>query len=149
MRHDKDIGFEVKTLNNLIKRHMDDYSRDRGLEGVTGMQGWIIAYLYHHRDEEICQRDVEREFPIRRSTVTSLLQLMEKNDLIVREPVSYDARLKRLVLTQKAVDNHNAITERIRFMEAQLRKGLSEAEVEEFLRLIRRIQKNAEELSRS
>ncbi|MCI8553839.1 MAG: MarR family transcriptional regulator [Clostridiales bacterium] len=143
MCREKDIGFEVKTLNNLLKRYMDDFSRDRGLEGVTGMHGWIIAYLYQHQDEEVFQRDIEREFTVRRSTATTLLQLMEKKGLLVREPVDYDARLKRLVLTEKAVEYHRGVTERIRFLETQLRKGLTEQEVDEFLRLIRRIQQNA------
>ena len=34
------------------------------------------------------QRDVEAEFNIRRSTATGILQLMEKNGFLLREPVA-------------------------------------------------------------
>ena len=42
------------------------------------MHGWIIGYLYRHRDTPVFQRDIEREFSITRSTVTNILQLMER-----------------------------------------------------------------------
>ena len=47
--------------------------------------------------------DVEAAFNLSRSTTTNILQLMEKNGIIRREGVDYDARLKRLVPTEKAV----------------------------------------------
>ena len=63
------------------------------------MQGWIIGYLYQNRDKEVFQRDIQEQFSIRRSTVTGILQLMEKNGLITRSSVERDARLKKLELT--------------------------------------------------
>ena len=51
---------------------------------------------------DIYQKDVEKEFQIRRSTATGTLQILEKNGFIRREPVKQDARLKKLVPTDKA-----------------------------------------------
>lgn len=42
----------------------------------------------------IFQKDLETEFCIGRSTVTNILNLMEKKGFVRRESVSYDARLK-------------------------------------------------------
>ena len=50
----------------------------------------------------IIRKDIEEEFQIRKSTVTGILQLMEKNGFIYRESVEKDARLKRIVPTKKA-----------------------------------------------
>ena len=68
------------------------------------MQRWVIGYLSEHEGKDVFQRDLEEEFSVRRSTATGILQLMEKNELITREPVSHDARLKKLVLTPKAIE---------------------------------------------
>ena len=49
------------------------------------MQGWIIDYIYDRGNDPVFQRDIEKEFTIRRSTATELLKLMEKNGLITRQ----------------------------------------------------------------
>lgn len=117
----------------------------KGLEGLTGMQGWIIAYLYKHgRDKEIFQRDVEREFNIRRSTATGVLQLLEREGFITREAVAQDARLKSLKLTDKAVRAQETIIKNIRELEEQLAIGLTEEEINTLFDLLNRIKKNIE-----
>lgn len=117
----------------------------KGLEGLTGMQGWIIAYLYkQNTGKEIFQRDVEKEFNIRRSTATGVLQLMERDGFITREAVAQDARLKSLKLTPKAIRAQEAIMNNIKELEEQLVQGLTEEEVNTLFALINRIKKNVE-----
>ena len=72
-------------------------------EDVTAVNGRIIMYLYHHKEEDIFQKDIENEFSIRRSTSSSIISLMEKKGYIERVSVAHDARLKKLVLTDKAL----------------------------------------------
>ena len=97
MKGERHVGGEIRVLSNLIKRCMDDGMPPE----TTGMQGWIIGFLHRNEDRDMFQRDVEAEFNIRRSTATGILQLMEKNGFLLREPVAYDARLKKLVLTPR------------------------------------------------
>lgn len=145
MHHPKTIGHEVKSLSNLIKRCLNESRRNSNLENLTAMQGWIIAYLYRHGNaQEIFQRDLEKQFDIRRSTVTGVLQIMEQKGLITREPVSYDARLKRLRLTAKAVSIHQGIIQKFREVEDRLRKDLTEEEIETFFVIIDKIKRNIE-----
>lgn len=141
----KKVGFEIKTINNLIKRRAEKSTTLRNAQRLTGMHSWVIGYLYHNRDKkEIFQRDIETEFSIRRSTVTGILQLMEKNGLIVRESVNYDARLKKLILTPKAIALHETIEEEINEFETQLVKGLTEEEINIFLSILEKMKKNIE-----
>lgn len=145
MEHRKSVGPEIRTLFHLIKRRIDGYAAECHLEKLTGVQGWIIGFLYDHEDkQDIFQRDIEAEFSIRRSTATGILQLMEKKGLIRREPVASDARLKKLILTPNAVEHHEAITRMIRTTEAQLTKGLTDEEVETFFSIAEKIRKNVE-----
>ena len=114
MKGERHVGGEIRVLSNLIKRCMDDGMPPE----TTGMQGWIIGFLHRNEDRDMFQRDVEAEFNIRRSTATGILQLMEKNGFLLREPVAYDARLKKLVLTPKALAVHEGVISRIRATEA-------------------------------
>lgn len=145
MNSKQHIGFEVRTLSNVIKRCFEEKARMNGLEGLTGMQGWIIDYLYkQNKGKEIFQRDVEKEFNIRRSTATGVLQLMERDGFITREAVAQDARLKSLKLTPKAIEAQEIIIKNINELEQQLAQGLTQEEVNTFLRLINQIKKNVE-----
>lgn len=140
----KPIGFEIRTLSNLIKRTIDNLPSNKGLENITGLHRWVIKYLYQHREEDLFQRDLEAVFEMRRSTTTAILQLMEKNGLITRQSVPYDARLKKLVLTPKAIQFHESFSAEIERMEARLKSGLSEEELSTFMGIVERMKKNME-----
>ena len=144
MERTKRIGFEIRTLSNLIRRNMNGSNAIKNADNVTGMHGYIIGYLYDHRDKDIFQKDLEEEFLIRRSTATVVLQLMEKNGLIVRQPVSYDARLKKLQLTQKAIEIHKSVVKDIDQVELRLRQGISDEELITFFSIMERLKKNIE-----
>lgn len=138
------VGFEIRSLSHLIKRHMDHTSAKRYVDNLTGTHGWIIGYLYEHKDEDIFQRDLETKFSIRRSTATGILQLMEKNEMITRQSVDYDARLKKIVLTEKAKDCHKMIEQALEEMENRLMQGLSSDEIDAFFKIIHKMKKNME-----
>ncbi len=138
------VGMEIKALSNLIKRQIDERVMQSDVR-LTGMQCWIIGYLNKHANtKDVFQRDIEAEFHIRRSTATGILQLMEKNGLITREPVSYDARLKKLVMTPKAKEICLRIKHEIAQIEAKLTNGLTREETESFFAIIDKVKKNIE-----
>lgn len=142
MDNQRHVGRECRTVSNLIKRKLDNMFYKKFGEGFTGIHSWIIAFIYNNQNKEIFQKDVEEEFSIRRSTATNILQLMEKNELIVRKSVEYDARLKKLELTEKAIKVHKLVGEEIESIEGQVVKGLTEEELEIFFILIDKIKKN-------
>ena len=72
------IPAQIRRVDNLIFRKINQFARENDVEQATPMHGWIIGYLYRHRDTPVFQRDIEREFSITRSTVTNILQLMER-----------------------------------------------------------------------
>lgn len=139
------LGRQIKMTANLIGRRIGAIPAVYDGENLTMMQRITIGILYDcaQAGQDVFQRDLEREFSIRRSTATGLLQLMEKKGLIVREPVPYDARLKRLRLTPAAVQLNDEIRRGLREMEAQLVRGLSEEEIAGLHRLLDIVAKNA------
>ena len=112
------------------------------VDSLTGTHGWVIRYLYENKDNDIFQRDIEKTFGVRRSTVTSMLQIMEKNGLIIRGSVPYDSRLKKITPTEKALELHRRISDEIDAIEAELSAGLSEEEISAFISTIEKIKKN-------
>lgn len=146
MKSLKTVSFTIRSLSNLIRRHIDDFSTDHRKEGITGMQGAIIGFVFNNsHDRDIYQRDVESEFKIRRSTATGILKLMEKNGLIERMPVSGDGRLKKIVLTKKALEVHMEIVTHIRSIESTITKGLTQEEIDTFFTITDKMRANLEQ----
>ena len=100
-RREEKIGFEIRRLDHMLGRNMQAHVRAAGIDEVTLMHGWIIRYLYTNQDKDVFQKDIEQYFSIGRSTVTNIIQLMERKGYIARESVEHDARLKKVVLTEK------------------------------------------------
>ena len=92
------------------------------------------------------QKDVEGEFSIRRSTATELLKTMEAGGLIRRIPVHYDARLKKIVLTERAAEVRRQLQERVERTERELTKGFSEAELDAFFDYVARFKANLSQM---
>lgn len=145
MDHTENIGFKIGALSNLIRRKIDNSRVIKEANNLTGMHGFVIGYIYDNLGvKDIFQRDIETEFSIRRSTVTGIIQLMEKNNLIIRESVNYDARLKKLVLTPKAIAIHEGFIQRILEIETQLTKGVTDEEMDCFLKILEKLKQNIE-----
>ena len=99
---EKRIGIEIRVLANLIGRCLNEVGFNDEQNSLTGPQGLVLGYLYDHQEHDIFQKDIEAAFNVRRSSATGLLQCLEANGFIERVSVAYDARLKKIVLTEKA-----------------------------------------------
>ena len=143
MHNERHLGLEIRTINNLVKRYFEQHKPEE-FNQSTGVHGWAIRYFYENSDKDIFQRDFEARFSIRRSTATNMLKLMEKNGLIIRESVDYDARLKKIVLTEKAITIHKKAVENICFLENSLKEGISQEELDSFYITLDKIKANLE-----
>ena len=111
-------------------------------DSLTAHQDWVLRYLIRSEGSDVVQRDIEKEFSIRRSTASRTLQLMEKNGYIRREPVSYDARMKKLLITEKGKEARARMQDRLERFEAQLQKGISEEDLELVTRIVGQMEEN-------
>lgn len=140
----RNIGFEIKTTSNLIRRKIEnEISED---ENMTGNQGYILGFLYHQKDRDIFQKDIEQEFSIRRSTATGILNVMEKNNLIKRVSSKEDARLKKIILTKKGLKMHQQSYNKMQLIEKNLKNKLTEKEIEEFFHILDKIKDNINDI---
>lgn len=142
--HKKQLGFEIHKTSRLIKRYADSDATKSYVDKMTGTHGWAVGYFYKNRHRDVFQKDFEQEFNIRRSTASSILSLMEKNELIKRETVPYDARLKKITLTQKALDVQAVVNEAFSRFESTMKQNISDEELEIFFSVLNKINNNLE-----
>lgn len=136
------VGKEIHSVGNLIKRQVDNLSSIRYADQLTGTNGWIIDYLYHHQDQDIFQKDIEEIFEVTRSTASKVITLMEKKGMLTRTTVPHDARLKKLTLTPLALEMEATILNDIQQFEKQLIKGLNEQEINFLFHCLSKIRNN-------
>ena len=109
--------------------------------GMTVSQLSTLGYLSIMRDgEDVYQRDIETFFKLRRSTVSSLLNTLERKGLLRREPVPHDARLKKLVLTEAGLAISGQARSVMQKMNQVLIQGLSPEEVTQFSELLGKVE---------
>ena len=146
MEQKKRISFLLRAIHNQVKqiihKSVPKFDRAPGSQ----LQGGILGYIYHHGEEPVYQKDLEKEFKISRATATNTLQVMERNGLIVRKAVDKDARLKRILMTEEAFANHQKIEAHMSAMDERMLRGMSESEVQELFRLLKILEKNLESL---
>ena len=133
-------GKEIRSLSNLIRRFMTLKLNKSFVESATGSNAWILLYLSCHSD--VCQRDLEKEFCITRSTASKVVILMEKKGFIRRESVLGDARLKKLLLTEKGEQIVTLMKDDKNVVEQTLVKGFTEEELIQFCNYIERMKNN-------
>lgn len=139
---EKHIGKEIVILSHGIKRKMQETAES---VGITGTQSRVLQYISEEsKVREVFQKDIEDAFQIRRSTVTQILQLMERDGVIFRESVARDARLKKLVMTPKGYEIEAVMKGQISDMEERIIKNISTEEREQLLNILEKIRKNLE-----
>ena len=133
----KHIGRKINILSHKIKRRIGKVSLEYG---ISSMQAKILGYIFHQAPKrDIFQKTIEEEFDIRRSSVTSVLSLMEKNGLIERVSVCEDARLKKIILTDKGIEVHKSVYKEFEIVESIIYDSLSKEELELFSEILERL----------
>ena len=136
------LGGLIHKVAHKMKREIDHANQKLG---VSGVQGRIIGYVRcESKNRDVFQKDIEEHFELRGSSVTSTLQNLEKMGFIVRESIPTDQRLKRIVLTKKALDIHNQITKNIEQVEKEAFSSINKEEEQLLSDLLKRILNNIE-----
>lgn len=136
----RDVGRLINMISHQLKRQMSTNGEENSL---TNMQKLVLHYvMFESLKRDVYQKDLEKEFQIRRSTATGILQLLEKNGFVFREQIKEDGRLKKIVPTDKATGLREQILRNIRYMEALLRKGIPEEELTVCIQVLERMSAN-------
>ena len=90
MGNQTDAGRYINKISNRLRRNSGKVQEEFG---ITRAQGNILGFiLLEGMERQVYQRDVEKEFDLRPSTATGLLQALEEKGLIRRISDKQDGR---------------------------------------------------------
>lgn len=130
---DRKIGKDVHIVSNKIIRKMDQLTSPHD---CTHSQFTIIYYIMKNKERDVFQRDIEEEFGIRRSSVSTTLSNLEEKGYIKRSSVLKDARLKKITITSKGEEIIKVTLQIIDCFEKELISQITEEELNVFFKVL-------------
>ncbi|CAK1243570.1 DNA-binding transcriptional regulator [Fructobacillus tropaeoli] len=94
---EESIGQLIKIAYLRLNSQLDELAQPHGL---TGTQMAVIDYLSSTVDE-VTQKNIENEFQIQGSSVTIMIDRLERKDLVQRTKSLKDKRVNEIKLTKK------------------------------------------------
>lgn len=135
MKYKKYAARYIGRLSNILRRKIDAFSSK---ESFSGSEGKVLHFLLAQTND-VFQKDVEEEYCLRPSTATELLKKMERSGLIRREAMPNDARMKRIIVSEKALQYKDIVIADITNLEDELTKGISSNELDVFFKVMEKM----------
>jgi len=138
-----------KTIQTVSKRFRLLADENLAKHGITFSQLRILAFVSRNGLRgEVFQKDLEEAFGIRRSSVTEILQNMEKSGILIRTASREDARVKKLCLTEKGKALDESLRSYIHTLEEELVSGFSSEEKDAFQKTLEKVSENLDRIER-
>ena len=133
------ILFKLKDLDKMIVRSLLDQEKLELLPSPTQMQ--IIEYIINS-DEEVLHCDLEKAIKLTRATISGVLKTMEKKNLITRVISSKDARVKKIILSDKTKKMYLESKAKLEALVELITSNISDNEINIFLDVMNKMQEN-------
>ena len=128
-------------IKNIDKEFRKDFERRLSEYGLTAQQGRVLFYINYSNmnDKQIRQCDIEKHFNLTKSTVSGLIDRMEKADLVYKKkdgPNQYiEISEKTKGIIMHVFNKRNEVLDK-------MLNGLNEEEVETVHQLLSKIYGN-------
>ncbi len=133
----KHVAFVVSEFSKQTKMAVNRGLVSIGADPVVVQRSWIMGYIYHESQvRTVCQKDLEKIFHMPKATLSDMLQVLEKNGLIVRASVENDARQKAIILTDEGKAFHQKVEEQIIEVEKVTKNDVSDEDFAVFSRVL-------------
>lgn len=139
---DKPVGIELRCLMRTVIRNMNKSELKDVICSDIGTNDWILVHIKEHENQNIFQRDLEREFNVTRSTVSKNVDMLVDAGYIERVPVDGDGRLRKLVLTEKSEEIFAKLKLCAEKLELKLIEGFTQEELNTLHGFIKRMAEN-------
>lgn len=130
----------MEPIKKIIKQASVQIDREResfaNTLGITGVQMTTLDFISNHHDQTVSQHEIEKELDLKRSTVTIMIQRMEKRDLVKRVTNSVDKRQKNVSLTNKSKPLIPKIKDYMGQDDQKVRSHFTQAEINTALKVL-------------
>lgn len=109
-------------------------------EGLTLSQARVLMLLFAQNGQS--QSCMMKQLHIESSSMTKILDLLERKNLIIRKDNHRDARRKHIFLTKQGQHKESAVQQLLQQFEATCLSTLSSEEVQQLQSLLQKIQSN-------
>lgn len=138
-------GFLVTKIKQLGDRIFEKVLSEKNIDAFNGAQGRILYVLW--QEDGVPIKTISEKSGLAITSLTTMLERMERSGLVRREQDKADRRKTLLFLTAKAKElkaDYDYVSEE---MSRIYYKGFSEKEVRQFEKYLDRIRMNLEEWS--
>ena len=80
------LGNQLRVLNNSIRQASCMRAREELNQNITMMQMGIMGHLLKHQNTPVFQKDIEEHIEIGKSTLSEVINVMEKNGFLKSLP---------------------------------------------------------------
>lgn len=137
----------IRILANELNRKVAEILTE-DQKHFSGTQMRMLNYIHrrNHQQIPVYQKDIEKEFDIRRSTATGVLQTMEKRNLVERKSCADDNRFKAIIVTDfgSQIVKENIV--KLQAFERELLTDISKEEVASFLHVLDQLSENSRKI---
>jgi DNA-binding MarR family transcriptional regulator len=138
------LGFLIHDVSRMRRRAFDAFMKPLA---ITRAQWWVIAHLSRH--DGMMQTGLSTMLDVGKASLGNVLERLDAGGLIARQADPEDKRARRVFLTKKAKQLLEKMQhEERRYNEAVL-EGLSSAERNELVRMLKILQHNLAGLEQS
>jgi len=135
-------GFQISKIKQLGDRVFEKILTAQGIEAFNGAQGRILYVLW--QEDGVPIKTISERCGLAITSLTMMLERMEKSGLIIRQQDSGDKRKTLIFLTDKAKalkEDYDAVSDR---MSTIFYQGFTEEEIRNFEEHLERIRLNLE-----
>ena len=135
-------GFQISKIKQLGDRVFEKILTAQGIEAFNGAQGRILYVLW--QEDGVPIKTIAERCGLAITSLTTMLERMEKSGLIIRQQDSGDKRKILIFLTDKAKalkEDYDAVSDR---MSTIFYQGFTEDEIRNFEEYLERIRLNLE-----
>lgn len=131
------LGMMAKMVRNMQDSKIND-------KNITSKQSMILGYIIilNNNNKIVNQKNIEKKFHLTASTVTSLIEKLEKSGYITRTISETDSRCNEIKPTQKAQDLNAEILKSVEDIETAVVDGISPEEQKIFEDILNKMFRN-------
>ena len=137
------LGMLIGQVHRLSTKRFVQNSHTYGLE--ISLDQWLVLGPVWKNDG-ISQKDISEYCGKDKTSVTKIIDTLEKKNLVVRVTDQLDHRVKRVVLSQKGRELFISALPVMAQTRDELRSGISDKEIEALKSILNKIHKNLNDI---
>ncbi len=134
---------EIKNFDNEVKRKifMKNH-KNNNINNFSQLQ--VIQYLLDNPNKDVTQKELECLLNIRKSTMSGIIDTMEKKNIIKRVSSVVDGRSKVIKFTDDNIKRHKIILEKMTKINSIITSNISSEKLEIFFEVLDTMRENME-----